>query len=405
MRILVVSDLYPPVSYGGYEMECATVVEHLRERHDVTVLTSDRDRDDAPPAAGVRRELPFSGASRSTAVAAPLHALRAARVARAALASAQPELVFTWNGTAIPTAALRVAVDHGVPVVHRLCERWFAQHVLLGDHFLRHLAGARRGPRARLMRLANRHPELRLDAVAPYRAAISWNSEALRRAVRLPAMIEPVLERTIHPATRTAERLAGLERRPSPRPSLLFVGRLGWQKGADVAVRALGALRERHGIEAELVIAGPFDAAGAREVEALAATAGVAGRVQLRGRLGAEALGAALQQAHVLVAPSRQEAFGLACVEAAAARVPVVASRADGIPEALRDAEHALLFAVDDVTACADAVARTLQRPEETAARVARAAERARELSVKRYLAATDAFLDDAVGRWEARAA
>ena len=40
MRILVVSTLYPPVAFGGYEVECSGVVERLREHHEVLVLTS-----------------------------------------------------------------------------------------------------------------------------------------------------------------------------------------------------------------------------------------------------------------------------------------------------------------------------------------------------------------------------
>ena len=40
MKILIVSNLYPPIAFGGYEVECAGVVERLREHHDVRVLTS-----------------------------------------------------------------------------------------------------------------------------------------------------------------------------------------------------------------------------------------------------------------------------------------------------------------------------------------------------------------------------
>jgi len=43
LRILVVSNLFPPVVRGGYEMICADAVEHLRERHEVTVLTGRSD--------------------------------------------------------------------------------------------------------------------------------------------------------------------------------------------------------------------------------------------------------------------------------------------------------------------------------------------------------------------------
>jgi hypothetical protein len=41
MRILIVTNLYPPHYYGGYEVRCAQVAEALRSSgHDVRVLTS-----------------------------------------------------------------------------------------------------------------------------------------------------------------------------------------------------------------------------------------------------------------------------------------------------------------------------------------------------------------------------
>ena len=55
VRILVVSALYPPVAFGGYEVECSGVVERLRERGEVLVLTSDLDRDGLAAQTGVRR--------------------------------------------------------------------------------------------------------------------------------------------------------------------------------------------------------------------------------------------------------------------------------------------------------------------------------------------------------------
>ena len=42
MRILVVSNLYPPHHQGGYELRCAQVVDDLRRRgHTIHVVTSD----------------------------------------------------------------------------------------------------------------------------------------------------------------------------------------------------------------------------------------------------------------------------------------------------------------------------------------------------------------------------
>ena len=116
MRILVISDLYPPVAFGGYESETAALVDGLRERHEVLVLTSVRDSSSAPPEPHVRRELPYVGPRKREIARAPFAAARAARRTRAAIADFGPDLVYVANGVAIPQAALLVATASGLPV-------------------------------------------------------------------------------------------------------------------------------------------------------------------------------------------------------------------------------------------------------------------------------------------------
>ncbi|HEX7610844.1 MAG TPA: hypothetical protein VF380_09240, partial [Solirubrobacteraceae bacterium] len=81
MRILVVSSFYPPVAFGGYEVECSAVVDRLRREHEVLVLTTSGEP--APPAEPephVRRALPRLTPDARGAVRAPLASLRAAGV-------------------------------------------------------------------------------------------------------------------------------------------------------------------------------------------------------------------------------------------------------------------------------------------------------------------------------------
>src|ERR1700730_2113344 len=52
MRILVVSTFYTPVALGGYEVECAGVVERLRHRHEERELTTEQDRTRMSPDPG-----------------------------------------------------------------------------------------------------------------------------------------------------------------------------------------------------------------------------------------------------------------------------------------------------------------------------------------------------------------
>jgi glycosyltransferase involved in cell wall biosynthesis len=118
--------------------------------------------------------------------------------------------------------------------------------------------------------------------------------------------------------------------------------------------------------------------------------------VELAGPLGPEALGRLLQRAHVVVVPTvGHEALGRVCLEAGLARVPVVASSIGGIPEALHDEEHALLFPPGDAEVCAAALAATLTDPDGTRARVGRAFEHVRQFSAERFVAASEAFLEE----------
>jgi len=139
VRILVVSNLYPPVIRGGYETECAAVAERLRRHHDVTVLTSRLHRALAPgDECGVRRELTLLEDRFLHSLGAPGGAIEAARTMRRVLAEVDPDLVFIWNGAQLPQAALRIALDSGRPNAFRVCELWFGR-LFAGDQFMRHL--------------------------------------------------------------------------------------------------------------------------------------------------------------------------------------------------------------------------------------------------------------------------
>ncbi len=399
MRILVVSTLYPPVALGGYEVECSGVVERLRERHDVLVLTSDQDREQIATVPDVRRELQRLTPDARGAIRAPRASLGAVRAARRALAW-RPELVYCWNGAAIPKAALRVLADSGVPLAFRVCEHWFGG-IFVSDQFMRELLPARRTP-ARAAWAAGCHalnllPALRLDPRAPLRTAISWNSQSIRRMVRMQPFVEPVLERVGHSVPRHGDLYAAVVRDPAPEPEIMFVGRVTPYKGVAVAIDALALLRSEHGIAARLAVVGPEDGEHGAEMRRLADRRGVADAVDWRGPQPPEQVAAGMARAHALIVPSVwEEPFPLVTIEGALARVPLVASDVGGVSEGMHDEEHALLFAREDARGAAAALARTLTELDRTAARVQRAYARAQDFRLGPYLDAQELFVNDA---------
>src|SRR5581483_4835633 len=109
--------------------------------------------------------------------------------------------------------------------------------------------------------------------------------------------------------------------------------------------------------DVRLVLAGPRGWAE-QEVAAAVAAARHRDRIERLGWVDAERRAELLAAATVFAYPSRYEGFGLPPLEAMAAGVPVVASAAGAVPEAVGDA--ALIVPVGDADALADALATVL---------------------------------------------
>jgi glycosyltransferase involved in cell wall biosynthesis len=333
-------------------------------------------------------------------VRSPWTSAKALAVSERVLDSFRPDLVYMWSAIAVPHAVVYAAARRGTSVAYRFCVPWATQ-IYVGDRFMRSLLPDGRPARrmwGAIMRTANRAPRLRIDPTQRHRAAVAWVSDALRYSVTLPTPIEAVLERTIWPATAQGDSLIGLRRQPCLKPTVGYVGRVVPEKGLDIAVRAISALRAEHHLNAQFLIGGMGDPQTCESLLNLARELGLEHDVRLLGELDGDSLAALLQQVHVLVVPSIREALGLVCAEAALARVPIVASAVGGIPEAFQHGKHALLFEAGNAEACADALARCLTEGATTEARVERAFHRAKRMfSLDTYLAATDAFIADAM--------
>ncbi|HYY12679.1 MAG TPA: glycosyltransferase family 4 protein [Kineosporiaceae bacterium] len=175
----------------------------------------------------------------------------------------------------------------------------------------------------------------------------------------------------------------GPERWTPPRPALIgpvrlvLVGRVSPRKGTDVAVAALGHLRER-GVEAELTLVGAvfegyewFE----REVRDEAARRGLEAHVHWRGVL--PVIWEELAAADVALVPSRVEPFGNAAVEALLACRPVVVGDTQGLREIVEPGVDGERAAAGDAVALADAVERVLTDWDGAVRRALTARERA----------------------------
>jgi glycosyltransferase involved in cell wall biosynthesis len=140
-------------------------------------------------------------------------------------------------------------------------------------------------------------------------------------------------------------------------PVVGFLGSLNGSKGIDVLIAALSRLAQRRRIR--LAVAGD----GPLRPQLERAGAGGDLLISSLGRLPSADVPAFLAAVDVLAVPSYDEGLPRAVLEGMAMRVPVVASTAGGIPEAIEDEESGLLVPTGDDEALATALERILDDP------------------------------------------
>jgi glycosyltransferase involved in cell wall biosynthesis len=170
---------------------------------------------------------------------------------------------------------------------------------------------------------------------------------------------------------------------------ILTVGALIHQKGHDTLIAGVpDIVRAFPSARFLLAGTGPLD----RKLKRQAQRLNVREFIRFLGRR--SDIDALLGAADLFLFPTRFEGESFALMEAAAAGLPIVASRASGIPETFRDGEDALLFAVDDVGDMVSKVLSVLRDPGAGKERSASAMQRVQAYPEKQMLDATFGLLE-----------
>jgi alpha-1,3-rhamnosyl/mannosyltransferase len=226
-------------------------------------------------------------------------------------------------------------------------------------------------------------------AAAADRVIVStrWAGDEVERCLGIPHESIHVVPYGIAAAFRapadpaaTGRRRAGWADRLGRRPAavLLHVGTCEARKNVEAAIGALARLRAG-GVDAAFVqVGGTFREPHHRAIQ----RTGMEGHVIQEPRVAEPDLVTAYQAADVLLVPSTFEGFGLPAIEAMAAGLPVVASGAGGLREAVADA--AIVTGRADAEAFADAAGALLADAARRQAQVARGRDRAAALTWER---------------------
>lgn len=342
MRVLVLTNMFPPHHLGGYELSCRDVLGRWAERgHESLVLTTDYTRPgvpDEPGPAPVRRTLRWYWRDHAFVRPAPWQRLRLEQHNRAelrrAVAEHRPDVVSVWHMGGMSLGLLTEVRRLGLPAVLVVCDEW-------PDYGRRHdawmSAFAERPVLGRAVGSVTRLPTALPDLAAA--DALCFVSDFLRGRLAATTGLLATAGQVVPSGIDERVFPVGAPDRGSWRGRLLCVGRVEPRKGFADAVAALPALPGTM-----LRVVGPSDGGYEQELRSLAARLDVADRVTFEEVSRAELPRVYGEADALLFTSAWQEPFGLVPLEAMACSLPVVACPTGGASEFLVDGENCLTF-------------------------------------------------------------
>lgn len=144
---------------------------------------------------------------------------------------------------------------------------------------------------------------------------------------------------------------------------ILSIGAFISRKGHEVLVRAFARVLKQMP-DAHLVLVGG-SGPESESIQQLIRSLSLKNNVTLFKDVPHEYIPEFFRHAQLFVLASRQESFGLVVTEAAAAQVPVVCTRAEGLRELIKDGVTGRLVNIDDHVALADAILQALTEPDD----------------------------------------
>jgi glycosyltransferase involved in cell wall biosynthesis len=397
MKLIFISNHYPPDTVGGYEMRCKQVARELFASHHVRVEVHTLS-----PAVGDSDIPVYSYPSRPAASRSRLvdrtrnveWAHRCGALLHARLSADPPDLVVYWNMRGFPASLFFPPRQFGIPTVMWFEDAWLSLNgwgsSLLDawyDAFAR-TQGKRivRTANALARQLAQRESRWAtgLDFTLPLNVNLGIFASQCQEWVNRSPVVRIEKARVMLPGVTASSRVIA---RSSDGTDLLllYASTVTPDRGLDVIIEALTLLPVNVRRRVALTVAGDIPTPEARRFmdgcqERLDA-AGWKDRVRLLGKVDSDQMQEVYAAHDVLIFPSaRMEGVPLSIVEAMFAGCAVVASGSGGCGELCRDAAIPIFPAN-----CPAYLAALIADLEADRARVMNEGERLKRIALERF--------------------
>lgn len=366
MRILTITNWYPPHHRGGYEINCADVMNRLAARgHRVEVLCGNQrlpNVQDAEQPVPVHRDLQMYWRDEAPWTPGPRGQLEIERANQAALRRIVedlcPDVVSVWHLAAFSLNLLTAVHRRGLPIVYSIGDAW-PSYTMTMDPWARRFDRRVGRPIGRLLESMVGVPVVVPDLGSIGLACFTTRfvEEDIRQNGRWRFPRSRIIPAGIDRGVLDGRGAAGSAQRDWAW-KLAYFGRFDVRKGVDTLIRSIAELPE-----ASLAMYGRGGEQERDRLASLAARLGVGERVSF-GSLDTHELGAAYRASDCVVFPSEwPEPFGMVPLEAMECGTPVVATGTGGSSDFLSHEENCLIFRAGDSAALAAQVRRLAADP------------------------------------------
>lgn len=363
MKILVLTNLYPPHYVGGYELRCAAITDALRLRgHDVHVITSNHGVQGSRPLAEphVDRSLRIHGYYGHPWLG--LNALKHLelhnnQIVREALTILRPDVVHVWCMGGLSKSLCLTLQRSGVPTVYDVSDHWILRS-LTGDVWLDWWNRSQGTCASRVQRMlwTLYGVRRRCDEIAPTSPVSEicfkrlYFTSARLRELTAQQGYDVMHGGVIHCPVDT-QHFTGAPITRSPK-NWLWVGRLAEDKGILTALRAL--LLIKNSFAGELHVYGKGDDAYVTMLKNFAA--GNALPVTWHSATPSEMPDVYRAHDALLFTSEWEEPFALTPLEAMACGLPVIGTMTGGSRELFRHGQNAVTYDAGAATQLAERI-------------------------------------------------
>ena len=336
MKVIFVSNYYPPYYIGGYELSCKDAADYLEScNHSVYVLTSDYKVPSQSNSNIIKEKVQrtlklinYSTPSYKNKYDIEVHNYN---IVKQTIEDIKPDIVCFWNLQSLSYSPVNAAIDCKTKYIFELGDVWPEAYISSSV-------------KEKLKRTIKKYlpfykggGELVID---PAICVSSWMAGQMKKFGNKECYIIP---RSI----KAPESIT--HKKPHDTTRYLTIGRVVYQKGIDLAIEALGILnQEKEDFNFEYNIAGDGDEAYITACKEIAKKYNIEDKINFIGKV--SNLPEVYGYADITLMPTRDcEPFGRVVIESFAYGTPIIATNHTGPSEIIENNIDGLLFEDRDV--------------------------------------------------------